>query len=491
MANKLKELFFQNQTLRQTVTKNIFWLGVGEFGSRVFRAFFIIFAARILGAAEYGVFSYVLALAGFFTLFSDLGVSSVLTREVAKKPAEASYYFASAFWIKIVLLLFTAILIILVAPYFSRIEAAKAILPFAALLICFDSIRGLAAAYFRGKEKMELEALTTSATNIAITIFGLIILYFAASAKTLTITYTLSAGVGTLIGIVILREQFAKLFIFSKEKLRSGLKIIASAWPLALHGIIGVFLFQIDILMLGYFKTTSDVGFYSAGQKIVQLLYLLPTILAAGLFPPLSRFVGQQNNEKAKALMERGMTTVFSIALPLVAGGVILGKNIINFLYGAEYLPSVSAFQILIFAVLLVFPTTLIGNYIFAYNGQKRALSNTALGAVGNIIFNVILIPIYGIVGAAIATLSAQLIINGLNWRLAKKINGFSTLRYLKKIIFATILMGIMSFIFDKFGLNVIINIILSIGIYFATLYVLKEKILQEIKSLFRAAETQ
>ncbi|PIU98388.1 hypothetical protein COS61_01740, partial [Candidatus Wolfebacteria bacterium CG03_land_8_20_14_0_80_40_12] len=81
MVNNLKELFFKNKGVRQTVAKNVFWLSAGELGSRVFRAFIIIYAARVLGAAEYGVFSYVMALTGFFTLFSDIGVSPLLTRE--------------------------------------------------------------------------------------------------------------------------------------------------------------------------------------------------------------------------------------------------------------------------------------------------------------------------------------------------------------------------------------------------------------------------
>jgi len=484
MVNRLKELLFENRTVRQTVAKNVFWLSAGELGSRVFRAFIIIYAARVLGAAEYGVFSYVMALAGFFTLFSDIGVNPLLTREVAKKPDEAPYYFASTFWIKIALLVFTAILVIFVAPYFSRIEAAKAILPFAALLICFDGLRGLTTAFFRGKEKMELEALVIAATNVTITVFGFIILYFSASAKTLTITYVLSAGAGTLLGVIILKEQFKKVFAFFKKELVP--RILKAAWPIAIISIIGVFMLQIDILMLGYFRSAAEVGYYSVGQRVVQLLYLLPMILASSFFPVLSRFVGQQNNEKAKSLMERGMATVFLIAIPLATGGVILGRSIIDFLFGGEYSPSVSAFQILIFTVLLIFPATLIGNYILAYDKQKKLAPNTAIGALCNVIFNAFLIPPFGIVGAATATVSANLIYHSLNWRLAKKINNFYTLRHLPKIIAAVIVMGIFSFALNKFEINVIVNLIISAGIYLGILYLLKENTVNEIKELFK-----
>ncbi|KKL89073.1 hypothetical protein LCGC14_1918330, partial [marine sediment metagenome] len=124
--SKIKDFLFKNKNVKQIIAKNVFWLGVGQVGSRIIRAFIIIYAARLLGAAEYGVFSYALGLAGFFTVFADIGLSPILTREVAKKPGRGSYYFATTFWMKIILLAVTSLLVIFLAPQFSGIEAAKA-----------------------------------------------------------------------------------------------------------------------------------------------------------------------------------------------------------------------------------------------------------------------------------------------------------------------------------------------------------------------------
>ena len=328
---KIASFLFRNQSTRQTVAKNVFWLTAGQIGSRVFRAFIIIYAARVLGAAEYGVFSYVLGLAGFFTVFADIGVNAILTREAAKRPEEASYYFATTFWIKIILLIITAGLVIFVAPYFSKIEAARVLLPFVALLTIFDGLRELANAFFRAREKMELEALTTTATNVAITLLGFAILYLDQSAQSLAITYALSAGVGTFAGIIILRKQFAGVFMFFRKRLIKP--ILSAAWPIAFLAILSVFMLQVDIIMLGFFRGAEDVGFYSAGQKIFQLLYTLPAILAMSIFPALSRAVGEKNNERTRSALEHGIALMSMIGIPIVIGGVILGKNIILFLY--------------------------------------------------------------------------------------------------------------------------------------------------------------
>ena len=483
MAN-LKELFFRNRGVRQTVSKNAFWLTIGQLGSRIFRAFIIIYAARVLGVGEYGVFSYVLGLAGFFTLFADIGVNSILTREINRYPEKADNFFATAFWIKISLLLLSSVLVIFVAPHFSRIEGAKALVPLVALLNFFDGIREFSNAYLRAKEKMELEAFTTTLTNAAITVFGIIILYyFQVNAGALVVTYILSASTGTIAGVVILRKQFSKVITFFKSDLVKG--IISSAWPITLLVVIGIFMTNIDIIMLGFFKTNQDVGLYSAGQKIIQIFYTLPAIIATSFFPVISRFVGQRDNIRAKLLMEKGITAVLLIGIPLIMGGVVLGKSIINLLYGASYLPATLSFQILILNILFVFPSYLIGNYIFAYDQQKKAAPYLLAGSIANVILNALLIPKYGIAGAAFATLCSQALYQFLSFSLAKKINNFYVIRYLKKITISAIVMGLATYILSFVGLNVIANIIISGILYFGILYLIKEIIILEIAGMF------
>jgi len=482
MINKIKNSLFRNRNTRQTVAKNVFWLTAGQIGSRLFRALIIVYAARVLGAAEYGVFAYVLGLAGFFTVFADIGVNATLTREASKKPEEASQYFATIFWIKITLLLITAGLVIFVAPLFSKIEGVRALLPFMALLTAFDGLRELSAAFFRARERMELEAIITTVTNVAVTIFGFLILRLAANAESLAITYALSAGAGTIVGAIILRRQFAGVIkFFRKDLVRPILEV---AWPIALLGILAVFMLQTDILMLGFFKTSQDVGLYSAGQKIVQILYTLPAIFAVSIFPVLSRLIGKSEHDKTKSVMEQGMSAVLMIAIPITIGGIILAKNIILLLYGAEYLPAVLAFQVLILTPLIVFPGYPIGQYIFSYDGQRKMVIPVVFGSLGNIVFNALLIPPYGIVGSAIATLIAQSIYIGLQWRLAKKLNNFYVMRHLKKIALAGLLMGFLVFMLNRIGIHVIATIILSGGAYFGMLYLLKERVLVEIKNL-------
>ncbi|MDI6717480.1 MAG: flippase [Patescibacteria group bacterium] len=487
MLKRLKELLFQNRSAKQTIIKNTFWLSISQVGSRLIRAVVIIYAARVLGAANYGLFSYLLGLAGFFTIFSDIGINQTVTKEISQKPDRASEYFSTAFWIKILLFSLTTAIVLIIAPHFSKISGVATMMYFVVMIIVFDGLREFSQSIYRAKEKMEYEAFANLLTNFSITALGFIALYFTASLKALTFSYAISTGIGALASIIIIRGEFKKVVGYFEKKLVKPL--INSAWPIALTGIIGAFMLNTDLIMLGWMRTAEEIGFYSAGQKIIQTLYSLPAIFAGATFPPLSRFVGQQNKEKTKQLIEITMAMVFMIAIPMTVGGVILGKSIISLIYGAEYLPAVISFQILVGTMIIIFPGTLMGNAILAYNKQKKLAVYMAIAAFGNIALNAFLIPVYGIAGSAIATIISQFISNALSWKMIKKINGFETFIHIKKIILATIIMGISSFVFDKFGVNVIINIAVSIGIYAIALYLLKEKIMDEVKLLIRLAK--
>lgn len=478
MFARLKSLLFKNKGPHQTLVKNVAWLTVGQFASRFIRAIIIIYAARVLGAGEYGVYSYALGLSGLFTLFADTGINSILTREVAKKPEVADQYFSTSFVLKIALLLMTALAIIFLAPHFSNIEGAKAIIPFVALLTIFDNIREFCNAYFRAKERMEWEALTTVAMNVAITVIGFFALSYAATAKSLTISYVSSVGVGMGLGMILLRKQFAG--IVTNFNLALMKHIIRAAWQIALLGLLGVFMLNVDMVMLGWWKTSEDIGYYSAGQKIIQVLYTIPAILASATFPLFSRLVATGGKERLKNAVEKTLEGALLIAVPITIGGIILAGPIIRFVYGDAYVPSVLTFQILLGTILSTFPSMITGNLIFAYDQQRKILKYTGLTALGNIAFNALLIPPLGIVGAATATLAMQIMYNNLTLRVAKTLLPIRILPRLKSILIAGVIMGGVAYFLNRFHIHILVTIGTASILYLGLLFVMRNRLIYE-----------
>lgn len=405
---------FKNTSVGQTIAKNTFWLFFGQMTGRLFRAAIVIYAARILGAASWGAFSYALGVAAFLTIFSDIGINALITKEASRNPDLKNKYIATAFWTKLTLLIILIAGVAIAFPYLTNIPEAAAIMPILIFVFAFDTLRDLGSAISRSMEKMEIESLIGVFTNLAIVVLGILFLIFEPTSKSLSYAYAIGSGTGLLAIWFVLRHQIGNFFSNFDRRLVKN--ILATAWPFGLMGLMGAINLNTDIIMIGWLRSAVEVGYYSAAQKPILLLYVIPTLLASSIFPVMAR-MAKIAPAIVVGLLEKAIAGMILCAVPITALGLLLAQPIINILFGAEYLPAVDTFRILIFTVLIVYPSALIGNAIFAFDAQKSFVWFVIASAVGNVALNFLLIPVWGIAGAAISTLLTQLITNFLIWR--------------------------------------------------------------------------
>jgi O-antigen/teichoic acid export membrane protein len=178
--------------------------------------------------------------------------------------------------------------------------------------------------------------------------------------------------------------------------------------------------------------------------------------------------------------METSIRYVMLVALPLAIGGMILAKPIIDLIFGAAYEQAWPTLSLLMFTILILFPGTLISNAIFAYDKQKSFIFSTGVGASANVVLDLILIPILGIAGSAVATIVAQSLVNTINLRTLKKIIHFK-LSGMGKMFLASLGMGVLVFFLNWKSVHVLPNIFFGGLIYLIFLILLKEPILQKI----------
>lgn len=479
----IKELLFSNRSIRQTVAKNTFWLTAGNFTGRIIKAALIIYVARVLGAAGYGIFSYAVSLAGFFSLFSDIGVSGILTRQGARDPKTLPEYLATSLGIKVGLLAIATAAILTLAPSFAgNVPEALALLPLAAALVIFDGLRELAFAVTRSQEKMQTEAGISVITNLAITVLGIGAIFFRATPLALMAGYTLGSLCGTAASYWLVRDSFKNPFkYFRKDLVRP---IIMEGLPFGLMGMLGTLMLNIDTLMVGWLTAAGDaartLGIYAAAQRPVQVLYIIPAILGTAFFPALARLAGG-DKDRFRKILENALSFSFLLAIPLVVGGLILGQKLILLLFGAEFISGTPTFMVLLFTLLVVFPGNFVANAVFAYDSQKSFLLYLASGLVVNVTLDLILIPPLGIFGSALATLAAQTLANLIIWRKLRSLQEFRILRHLPRMLAAGAGMGVAVFALDLAGLPVLLTVALGAGAYFLCLYLLKEPLLKYV----------
>ncbi|MDP3991324.1 MAG: flippase [Candidatus Colwellbacteria bacterium] len=480
--SRIKNFLSENRTGRQTILKNTFWLSSSEIVGRLLKAAIIIYAARVLGVAGFGTFSYVMGLASLLTAFSDLGMSPIVVREGAKNPQLRARYFSTALGLTSLLALASAVIIIFGAPLITKIPISQTLVIIVALVFVFDMIRGLVgSAIFRAQEKMEGEALVSIVTQIVLIGAGFYLLAKFRSPESLALAYAIGSAVGLILALYLVRSYIRQFIArFEKALIRP---ILNASIPMSLAAILGVVMINTDIVLLGWLTDATNVGLFAAAQKPVTLLYAIPSLIAASIFPALARFAGKDHN-RFRLLNEKSIVAVLLFALPLTVGFLLTGEEIVNLLYGSEYLPATLTMKILALTLITMFPMSMLNNGIFAYNKQKFLVKVGAVGVTVNALLDIVLIPILGIAGCAIATVGTQVITSVSIWFKMKQINNFSVIGNLKKIIIATLLMGLAVAGLIQIGLHVLLIIILAAIIYFGTLILLKEKLFSDLKSI-------
>jgi PST family polysaccharide transporter len=482
MIQKIKSFLFKNTSAKQTVAKNTVWLSISNFGGRIIKAGVIIYAARVLGTDGYGVFSYAITLSGFLTLFMDPGINGILVREGSKADeAERREIFSTTLVIKLILLAVGVSVVLFLAPFFSTLPGAREILPIVAAILSLDTLREFFTSLLRAKEKMEWDAAIFLFTNLGILVFGFAFLHIETSPRALSWAYVAGDILGISLVLWLIRKYFTRFYQYFSIK--RVWPIINAAWPFAVTGALGVLLTNTDILIISWMGTASDVGIYSAAIRIVQILYLVPMVLQFSTLPLFSR-LAHKDDARFRLALERTVSLVFLLSIPLTLGGVILGTPIMALLFGAAYQSGGFAFKLLMVTLLFDFPAAIVSSAMFAYNNQRSLIISSAIGGFVNVVLDLFFIPHWGIAGSAIATIIASAASNSYLWHAMRKTNYFSVMGRLKKMIPAGVIMGIATLLLSILHISLILNIVLSAGIYLLALKMLREPLLWELKQI-------
>lgn len=482
MLEKIRRFLFENQTQKQTLAKNTFWLFFGQISGRTLRAALVIFAARLLGPESWGAFSYAMSLIAFLLILSDIGISAIVTRESAKNLETSAEYFSTAFFLKIILLSIGVILLIFGAPYLTKIAEARMLLSMITLLLIFDSLRNFGFAISRAVEQMQWEAINEIVTNIFIVVLGIYALLKYPGSASLTYAYIAGTGVGLLLMIWTLRHYVSKIFTQFNYKLIKP--ILASSLPFAFASFLGAIMINTDLIMLGWMRSPAEIGFYSASQKPIMFLYTMAGLFAASLFPVLSKLSHSEHKERFKKILEKSIVASLFVALPVTLVGLPLSAGIIKLLFGQEYLPATGSFQVLLLTLLIIFPSVIVSNSMLAANEQKKFILFSLIGAIGNVLFNFLLIPMLGIVGCSISTLITQILANAFIWKKMNEAVHFTIADKLGKILLGSLIAATVAIGLQMFGAPVLATIAAAALAYASTVLLLKEDTLLQIRNV-------
>lgn len=395
----LSKLFPTSLHLKKNIIQNMSWLFLGELTGRIIKIILVIYAVRLLGTSEWGMFSYILSFVTIFINLTDIGLNTIVVKELISKDQEKFSYFSTAFYIKLSLLLLSAVIIFTTISYES-IQNNIAIVVLLFLFSFFETVRDFVMSLSRAEEKMKYEALFKIFSNFIIGICGFYFLHLANNAQSLSTAYALGGFLSFATASLFLFKK--NKYIFSSFSKKLIYPLLHLTWPLAMTLITTTIIFNTDILMLQKYKTLSDVGIYSAAQKLIFLFHIIPQVILGASQPAMTKL--RIHMEEFKSFYKKMFFILTGSSILISATTLLFPKLMLFLLYGGNFTSGSTALQILSFSLIPVFINYLSVYTIITFDAQRKLLWGNITLIIINILLNVILIQSYGIIGASLAT---------------------------------------------------------------------------------------
>lgn len=425
------------------------------------------YLARVVGADGVGTYSYTYSIVYYFMLFTLLGVNNYGNRTIAKT-RDNKEKLSKTFWeIYILQLILGLLMLIIYNVYLLLICNKYKLISLIQSLFIISAILDINWFFF-GIEEFK----KTITRNTIVKLLNLILILVLVKSKNDLWKYTLIMSGTTCLGQIILWKFIKGKISIVKIKVKDIIKHIKPNIILFIP-VISVSLYKMmDKVMLGSLSGVTEVGFYENAEKIVNVPMTFITALGTVMLPRMSNIVSKGNIEKLNSYIEKSISFVMFLAYAMCFGLVSVGEIFSPLYFGNEFIKSGSLIMLLAFTLpFLAFANVLRTQYLIPREKDKIYIISVSMGAVINLIINIILIPKFASIGACIGTIIAEatvMIYQSISLKKELPIGN-----YIKKIIpflFKGILMLIIIYPFKYLSINrvyiLIIEVVFGMIIY-------------------------
>jgi O-antigen/teichoic acid export membrane protein len=347
------------------VAKNTLSLASAEVITKLLAFVLIIFIARDLQDVGFGKFSFALAFTSFFAIIADLGFNILTIREVARDKSLAGKYLGNISLVKFVLSFVAFLLVVIFINLIHYPYDTTLAVYIAGAYVVLTSFNQFFISIFRAFEKMEYEALIRIIQEVIVFSLVMYLIYFKYGLIEIVSAFLISSVFSFVFSGLVVLKKFAKPkfeidFSFLKNTIKEAL-------PFGLTAIFVTMYFQIDTIMLSIMQGDAVVGWYNAAYKIIFGFMFIPAAFVGSIFPLMSKYYNS-SEESLKRTYRTGFKYLLVVALPISIIGFMFADKIILFLYGSGYTPSISAFQVLVLVIPIIFLTFLFGPTLQSIN---------------------------------------------------------------------------------------------------------------------------
>ena len=365
--------------------------------------------ARFYGPSLFGQFSFAQTLATIFILFGDFGFDVLLTNEISRNRENAVKIFRQFFSLKLVFTFFAlaGMWVFVFINNFS-FQARILIIVFSFYMV-FTTLSNFLFALYKGFERLEYETKVSLIINLLLLIIVLVLVFFKIDLVYIALVFVLTRLIGFSIAIRYSREvlQNISFRLFFKE-----IRIVRNkVFVYGFHLTFSYLFFQLDTILLAFWKGDYDVGIYQAVFKLIAIPLVIPEILVNALMPTLSRLHIENKKEWARIGMLMNKLLIV-IILPLSIILYVYADQIIYLIYGTDkYLAAIPLLRIFALTLFVRFNLETFALMLTTSDRQKLRMLVVLAAAFLNFTINYFMIPKYGVYGAAITSLGTNIFV--------------------------------------------------------------------------------
>lgn len=403
-----EKIIMENFQYKYRLLKNMGWMISGKVLRMLISFFMTMFTARLLGPTNYGVIGYVSSYVAFFTSLCELGLNGIIVKELlANKTKEGEYI-----WTAIAMRLFSSLISVIFLMILMIIthgnDKTIIIVTFLSSISLFFHSFDIIKYWYQAKLQSKVEVILFTIAYLVAAIFKVMLLLTGKGVEWFALATTLEVALASIFLV-------GSYFKFRGQKIKLSMVtaklLFSQSYHFILAGIMVAVYAQIDKIMIGQFLNIEEVGYYSVGVTICGIISFIPSAIIDSARP----IIIEQKN-KNKALYEKRLKQLYSsiIWMSILYGVFItvFAEKIVVILYGKEYLKSILSIRIIIWYISFSYLGAAKNIWLICEGKQRFEKWFTLFGALTNVILNLLLIPIFEIEGAAIATLITQIMTN-------------------------------------------------------------------------------
>lgn len=375
--------------------------GIASGGTVVLLFVLHIIAARFMGAEDYGRFSFAMAFAMLFAPILGPGFYQLLIREIARDKGSTSKYLSHALSWKLAAAPVAFLLIYLSVNVIHDTPRTLQTVYLMAIATILHSFKNTFTPALLAHERFTLNGISLILERIALLVFSSIVLL--SGGGLIGVCWTFIA-VRTIDLAIIAALVWHKIVHFGVGRnVQFTKQLFLAAIPIGAFQITLGFYNYVDTVMISGLRNPAEVGWYGAAYKLYEGLMILPVIIGTVVMPRISRLHIEDRNAFAR-LSRSGLQYVFLVALATAANGIIFADKMIIFFFGSDFASSIVAIEILFVGIVFAFTINFLQTLLISADRQNLVFHVAVAGLIMNVLLNAVLIPSFGYIGAAVAT---------------------------------------------------------------------------------------